>query len=477
MASDQFTINVIAQGLARVLSIVANLVLIIVVARAMGAAQLGAFSYVLAFVTIAAAMADLGTTAVLARGLAQSDAEQRCAYLGNFLVMRLVLVAIVTLVAIAIATLQPDKLMAPMLIAAVGVPVVASRFFEPIYQICKRPWMSLWSNLVFGGAQLLLAAIVWLHPAMDLPFLVGGYVVTNLVYAVVALTLMLRLIRPRMRPNRDLLRSIVCVAAPIGVSALFTTVIARADVIILGQLRTTFEVGLYSAASKFVDLAVFAAVTVVTPLIPILSREILVDRRAALQRCRQLVQVAGICTLPIAIVMPVMSDTLLAIVFGQDFRPAAGALTILAWNVVLIVLTLLGSSINLANSEVNHGYWNTLLAAIVNLALNLWLIPRIGVTGAALAALGAQVCMMAVSHYYTLTRFGMVYDPRSWLRIALACGVLTVVLLSTRDLGAPLSAVLSLTAYATAVVLFGLVPSNLRQMLSQVRTRLRQTSA
>lgn len=473
--AHQFTVNVIAQGLARVLSIAANLALTLAVARLMGTAAFGGFSYVLAFITIAVALADLGTTAVLARGLSQQKDAERAAYLGNFLFMRLLLMVIVALGAIAVALCCAHKLLPALLIAAAGLPALATRFFEPIYQVYGKPWLSLWSNMVFGIGQLILAGLVWLYPQMDLTLLIAGFVASNLAYTLVALGMMLKLVRPRLRPNCLLLKAIVMVAAPIGVSSLFTTVISKADVIILEYLRTASEVGLYSAAYRILDLAVFMAITLVTPLIPILSHEIVVDRDMALKRCRLFFQVAGVCTLPVAIVTPVVGEPLITLVLGAAYLPATGVLNILVWNFVLIVLTLLGSTINLANGEVKHAYWNTPLAAAVNLGLNFWLIPRLGIEGAAWSALAGQISMMLVSHYYTLARFGMVYDPRIWLRILLACAALALCLLLTQGLGPLPSAIVALALYVLLVAKLGLFPREIVEALRQARAnRARQ---
>lgn len=475
-AGSQFAVNVLAQGLARILSIGANLVLVVVVARTMGAAFFGQFSYVLAFSTIAVALADLGTTAVLARGLGQQEQEQeRRAYLGNFLLVRLALTLVVMAGAGAVVFGLPGNLWPALLIVVAGLPFLATRFFEPIYQVCGRPWLSPWSNLVFAAAQLLLAYAVWAMPGPSLVQVVTGIVLANAAYTAVALWLMLSVVTPELRPCRGLLRDILRVAAPVGVSSIFTTIILRADVIFLEHLRGSTEVGLYSAAYRVLDLAVFVAITVITPLIPILSRQIAVDRRAALADCRRAAQFAGLLALPAAIVLPTLGPSILATVLGPAFAGAAAPLNVLAWNFVFIVFALLGSSINLANGEVAHGYWNAPLACLVNLLLNVLLIPRFGMVGAAWAAVASQTAMLLVSQFYLVTRFGNVYEPRVWCQLALACGVLWGCLQLTGRLGPWASAGLSLGLYAALVAWLGLLPRQLVDTVftQRVRRRLR----
>lgn len=466
-AATRFAVNVFAQGLARVLSIGANIVLVVVVARTMGTAFFGQFSYVLAFSTIAVALADLGTTAVLARGLGQQE-QERSAYLGNFLLMRAALVLAVMAGAGALVFALPANLRAALLIVVAGLPFLATRFFEPIFQVYGRPWLSPWSTMAFAIAQLLLALYVWSAPGLSIDQIATGIVLANIVYTAVAVWLVLSLVKPELRPRRDLLRDLLRVAAPVGVSSIFTTIILRADVMFLEHLRGSTEVGLYSAAYRVLDLAVFAAITVITPLIPILASQIRQDRKAAVADCRMAAQFAGLFALPVAIVLPTIAPSIFSTVLGQEFVGAAAPMNVLALNFVFIVFALLGSSINLANGEVAHGYWNAPLACAINLSLNVLLIPRFGMVGAAWAAVASQVAMLLVSQFYLFTRFGNVYEPRVWARILLACGLLWGCLQLTGGIGPWGSAGLSLFVYALLVLRLGLLP---RQIVDTVFTQ------
>lgn len=473
-AGPQFAVNVLAQGLARVLSIGANIVLVVVVARTMGTAFFGQFSYVLAFSTIAVALADLGTTAVLARGLAQQGKE-RSAYLGNFLLMRVALTLAVMAGAAATVFVLPGNLLVALLIVIAGLPFLATRFFEPIYQVYGRPWLSPWSNMAFAVAQLVLAFYVWSTPGLSVAQVVTGIVFANIVYTAVAVWLMLSLVKPDLRPRRDLLRDLLHVAGPVAVSSVFTTIILRADVIFLEHLRSSSEVGLYSAAYRVLDLAVFVAITVITPLIPILASQIRQDKTGAVADCRMAAQFAGLFVLPAAIVLPTVGPSILSTVLGPEFIAAAAPLNVLAWNFVFIVFALLGSSINLANGEVAHGYWNAPLACAINLSANFLLVPRFGMVGAAWAAVASQLAMLLVSQFYLFTRFGNVYEPRVWARLALACGLLWGCLQLTGHVGPWASASLSLFLYALVVTWLGLVPKQVVDTVftQRVKRRLR----
>ncbi|RYY91425.1 MAG: hypothetical protein EOO24_31370, partial [Comamonadaceae bacterium] len=344
------------------------------------------------------------------------------------------------------------------LIVVAGLPFLATRFFEPIYQVYGKPWLSPRSNLVFGGSQLLLALAIWWRPDMTITQISVGIVLANLAYTAVAFWMMLSVVKPDLRPHRELLGHILRMAAPQGVGSIFATIIMRADVIILAHLVGAAAAGLYSAACRLLEVAVFIAITVITPLIPILTDQIRQDKAAAVVQCRMAAQLAGVLSLPVAIVAPTLAPPVLSAVLGPDFIAAAAPLNVLAINFVLIVFSLLVWCINLANGEVAHGYWNSPLACAVNLSLNFLLIPHLGTVGAAWATVSSQLVMFLVSNHYVGARFGRLYDRAIWARLAGACALLWASLHLTADLGPLASASLSLALYVALVVRLRLFP-------------------
>ncbi len=234
--------------------------------------------------------------------------------------------------AAAAALLLEPGLRPSLLIAAAAVPLMAARFFEPIYQVYERPWLSLWSNLVFAASLSAVAAYVALTPDIGLVTLIAAIALCHLVYLVVSGLLVTRLVKPVFEPRRDSLLAVLVIASPIGVGAIFTTITSRADVLLLEHLRGSAEAGLYSAAARFLDLGVMVAVTIVAPWIPILSAAIARERDEAIRQSRLFVQCAGILTLPVAILAPVLAHDVVTAAFGPSFAAAGGPLAVLGMN-------------------------------------------------------------------------------------------------------------------------------------------------
>ena len=465
----EFASNVIAQGLARLVSIGANLLLLLVVARTQGAESFGQFSYVLAFASISVTVADLGTTAILSQGLVHHEGDERRRYIGNFLLMRTALVVPAMLIAIIAALLIRDHERGALLAVAFGLPVLASRFFEPVYQVYGEPWLSLSSNLTFAASQLVLTALVWRTPDIGLTWLTIGHVLSNLLYTAIAMWMMWRLAPPLLRPDLSVLREMAKLAAPIGVGTIFSTLLLRSDVIMLQHLRDSVEVGHYSAAFRLIDLAVFLAVTAVTPFITILSKDLATDSAQALPRARQFTLVAGLFAIPVALTVPVLADELVVLVWGPSFAPAASPLRILMLNFVIVFFSLICYSINVASKKVSHAYWASPLATALNLALNAWWIPMLGIVGAAWASVIAQALVLAVAQFYVARDFGNLYERGPWLRLGLAGAALIVAQQLVRPFwGNWVAAAAGLTVCTLLVAWFRLLP---RELLSALRNR------
>lgn len=424
-----FITNVAAQGTARALSISANLVTFIVIARTLGADVFGQFVFLMAFVGIACNAADLGTTSVLARGLAQTGSDDSRVYFGNFLLLRSALAIIVTALAVAGAFMADPSLVHELLVCAIAVPFVASRFFDPVYQVFERPWYTVYASLIYSVVQLVMAVVILLWLRLPLLYYLYGYAATNLIYVIVAFLLTKPLIRPVYSVNWPLVRNIMVIAAPVGVASFFTIINRRADIVMLNAMRSSYEVGIYSAAYKLLDFAAILAVTFTTPLIPILSRKLALGRDKLKPVCMQIMELVAIVIIPAAIIVSYIAEPLILLLFGAEYVESAGILGIFAWVFVLIVFALIGSTINLAMGVVAHGYWNALLAAGINIALNLLWIPEYGYQGAVWATLISNFSLLAVSQYYVARNMGFLINYRRWLVILSANMVLYLVLL------------------------------------------------
>jgi O-antigen/teichoic acid export membrane protein len=104
--------------------------------------------------------------------------------------------------------------------------------------------------------------------------------------------------------------------------------------------------------------------------------------------------------LAVAAVVAFFSRFIILKLYGPAYAPAASVLSIHAWIYVLITLNCCGSQWLLDEGFFHCNMYQTLAGAAVNIGLNLALIPRLGIVGAAIASCAGQfasvMLMMAV---------------------------------------------------------------------------------
>ena len=227
---------------------------------------------------------------------------------------------------------------------------------------------------------------VWIALAYTMPVAIG------FVIAVVALFVLLSRDERRTnagsrspRPWRDLGREFWAFSAPRGLAAMFQVAVFQLDILLVGALRTAKEAGIYAAASRYPGVGTVALQGLALAIAPQISAFL---ARGERDRARRVFQ-SGTWWLVIvawpALMAMIVFAPLLMRVFGHEFVECKTALVILS----LAMLAVVGTGNNKIVLLMGGGStWNMLVTGssfTVNIVMNLLLIPRFGMNGAAVA--------------------------------------------------------------------------------------------
>jgi O-antigen/teichoic acid export membrane protein len=174
-------------------------------------------------------------------------------------------------------------------------------------------------------------------------------------------------------------------ALPRGLAGLFAVAVLWLDTLLIGALRSTEDAGLYAAAARYLAFGAFASQAVILAIGPTMS-ELLArrDRNTARSVYRAGTAWAMAVGWPVYLVLAVFAPAVLSI-FGQGYVQAQHVLTILG--LTMLIATAVGP-VDVVLLMAGKSTWNlvnTAAAVVLNVALNLVLIPRLGITGAAIA--------------------------------------------------------------------------------------------
>jgi O-antigen/teichoic acid export membrane protein len=172
---------------------------------------------------------------------------------------------------------------------------------------------------------------------------------------------------------------------PRGIASIFETTLGWLDILLIGAFRSAQEVGIYAAVNRTTIMALFATRAASMAIGPRLSALLSLDRRSDAQSLYQVMTWWLIAfTWPIYITLAIFSSLLLQ-VFGPAFADGAQALTILS---VAMLVNIATGNVNLVLLMAGRSSWNLANSAVslaLNVGLNLILIPKYGIDGAAVA--------------------------------------------------------------------------------------------
>lgn len=183
-------------------------------------------------------------------------------------------------------------------------------------------------------------------------------------------------------------------ALPLAASAFLIEVYLRLDQVMLEFMVGTVAVGQYSAAYKLVTLAQMPASIVYGAFFPALAVAV-GDPALMRERGRMIARILLAVGLPIAIAGPWLAGQSLDLVYGAEYVAAGPALAVLLVNMGFVyVSTSVGTPLMAWDLQTPY-MWAVLAGAVVNVALNVVLIPRFAMVGAASATLVSQIAVCA----------------------------------------------------------------------------------
>lgn len=448
--------NVLAQATGRFVTAVASLGVTVLVARLLGVEEYGRFAYVLVYLAVTIGLAEFGTNSILARELATR--QDVASYWGTFVLVRLGLCAVVAGVAIPAAWFLNRDLFVYLAPCLLGLPFLASRFFEPVFQAFQRPWYSALASCVYGAVAL-LGCLMALRFSKGLGAVLAAYLLANVVYTFWALELAGKLVPLQIRWSRDAALALLRSAAPLGIGSLISVVNSRADVFLLNRLGSVYDVGIYSAAYRVLELAGVIAIVLMNPSIQIFAAEA-EDRTRLRATFSKTLTALGCVTLPVAILVPHVSRPLIAVVFGPRFAASADVLNVLAWVGALVFFFLFSFSVCVAIDAVRFGMAITAIAAALNLALNALWVPKHGYLGTAWARLASDMVLTGGSLGYVQARIGPILDGIAWLKLLSLSAALWLLSAAASGMGV-LGLAISVAAYCAGIVALRVFPTEL----------------
>jgi O-antigen/teichoic acid export membrane protein len=273
----------------------------------------------------------------------------------------------------------------------------------------------------------------------------------------------------RIRESRELWGELLRVGIPVGVAGLLTVAYGRIDQVLVFTIAGAHDAGLYGSVYRILDSAEFVPIAVMTTLFPIIAAAHATDPA----RLRRAVQPAAdslaLVSLPALAFAIAAAEPLVTALFGSEFKDAAPALAVLMGAYVLICFGYLAGNLIIVLELQGRFIRYAILGLVVNVGLNLALVPSQGFMAAAWITVGTEALVLALAMRAVLHRIEL--QPRLGQigRAALAAAAMGAAVYGLRRADAPLGALIAAAAVLYPALALATGALRPRELASLVR--------
>jgi len=375
---------------ARIATFATSIITVAIVARYLGPDNLGKLSYAQSFVSIFSIFASLGIDQIIYRDLA-ANPERQNEILGTAVISKFLFGTLTLLASIFVSVLVDNEPILTLLIGIISFTFLLNPlgtvgiYFQAQVQARYTSLITIFTALFIPALKLLT-----IYFGGGIIYFASILVLESLV--ITLWSLYIYLTRFKLNPlhwvfTGKTFKGLVLDSWPFLFAGLFSYIYARIDQVMLQHYLNSAAVGIYDVAVKVSNASNFLPTITIAALFPAIVQAKKHDRSQYLRRYYSLTILVGATTLLTALCIFILARPIILILFGDAYAPSILLLRIYIWaGAIAIVGTLVQQYLITENLGWVHLIL-TAIGAVANIGLNLFLIPRYGVMGAAFATL------------------------------------------------------------------------------------------
>ncbi|MBC6429491.1 flippase [Nostoc sp. HG1] len=377
----------------RILRMGASLVVGVWVARYLGVQQYGLFNYALAFVSLFSPIFALGLDEVVVRHIVRQSSNKEEILGTTFWLKFLGGIASVLLAVSTMFILGEHEILKIWLVAILGMAGIfrATDTIEVWFQSqVQSKYPVIAKNIAFLlNTTIKIALILTKAPLLAFAWVTLAEFAMSaigllIVYQVKGSSLWL------WRWSFSAAKTLLKESLPLIFSGFAVLIYMRIDQVMLGQMLGNSEVGIYSAAVRVSEIWYFIPAAIVSSVAPSIYAAKEKSESLYYQRIGKLLSLMTCISFAIALPMTFLSDKIIMVMFGSGYAEAGSILAVHIWTSLFVFMGLATSPWFIAEGLNHVSLGKTLFGAILNIILNLFLIPRYAGLGSAIATIISQ---------------------------------------------------------------------------------------
>jgi stage V sporulation protein B len=445
--------------IARGIFLTGDFVIHIYFARKLGPAAYGVFGIVLALLAIISQPLNIGLTQSVSKHVAEDHNRART-ILYQGMKSQLILVVFLLFLFLSLSGTVADILKTPglrnyMILAAIVLPgfgifTIMLGIFNGLRYFGREAF-------ALGSYPLIrtLAAVIFVYLGYGVDGVIYGFII-GISVSVILSMLLLKIPDQKVAFDVRKLRSF---AVPVFIIGLIMIVVPNIDLLFVkGIVVEEKETGIYNSARVLARASYFFFLAIGQTIFPSVSESVTSrDQARTASYIAQGIRYFLMTALPVAFVVAAPGAEFLTMIFSRTYSGGGESFIVLMFGFTLLTLFSVLTTILLAGNRTRWALMACLFLLFVDVILNLLLVPRFQILGAAMATSLTSLLGVTVAGAMVWKAFHTFCERRSLLNIGIASGVLYLVMKLAGPTGFWIVPwiLIALLVYAFALLLLG----------------------
>lgn len=395
------TVNRIAKNtililISQIITYFLGFFIIMYTARYLGASGFGILSLALSITGIFGIINDMGLSALTVRELARNKSLTD-KYLFNTAILKVFFsILTLSLIALIVNIIGYDEQVSTVvyIIAFSSVIGAFTAILISIFQANeKMEYVSL-SNIL-NSIIMFLGTFIGIYYNLDILYFAELYIISSILVFIYNFSFYIwKFSLHKIKIDLNFSKTILKEAWPFGITGLSGMLYTYIDTIMLSIIEGNEVVGWYSAAYRIMLVALFIPTALNMAIFPIMSRLYVNSINSLRLMHEQYFRIMIIIGIPIGVGTTLLADKIILLVFGPGYSESVIALQILIWTVVI---TFSGAAFVQLLQSINKQLLITkisIICVILNIILNMILIPQFSYVGASVATLITEAILV-----------------------------------------------------------------------------------
>jgi PST family polysaccharide transporter len=383
----------------------------LLVARYLGPEQFGIYNYAIAFVALSGTLATLGLDSIVIRDIVNEPACKDKT-LGSAFVMKLI-GGLSTLVMsiLFVSLIQPEDILTLILVSIIATGLVFQSFdvidFWFQSQI-KSKYTVYAKNSAFLFISIVKIGLIH-YQAPLVAFALAG--LAEILMGAMGLIIVYQKNNTikDWQFSLDRAKDLIKESWPLILTGVVITIYMKIDMVMLGLMIDSSEVGYYTIAVQLSEVWYFIPSIVLISLYPSFVKIYNENEKLYTQRLQEVMGYFFWGSLILSLILIFAADKIIYILYGPSYLPAANILKIHILSSIVVNMSVIFSHRYTLNKTLKISFYGAFIGAITNVALNMWLIPSYAGVGAAIATVISYITPIIVQTIFFDRSIGAIF--------------------------------------------------------------------